>query len=249
MHSNPVGPDASMRQTAGATDIWSSAGSTGAGAPSQRSGTKLRSRREWGHMLIMRTITPVVIGLGVMAATVACSSGSSSIALSSQGSKTPSPPAGSSASASSVSMPNPCPSGMAPDKYGVCNPGGKVPSGVSSATSAPTTFIISSSATPSFHKTFKGSGDYGSPQFDVSACQNGITVKYSYVNNTTGSGGDNSIAALESSSDDQTITNDIAVSGGKATTVYPDTSGGSTEYHLSVQADSNASWQFDLSCA
>lgn len=92
--------------------------------------------------------------------------------------------------------------------------------------------------------TFSGSGDWNSPSFPVGST---VTLRYSYWNNTMGNGdgGDNFIADLVSNSDDQSIVNAIAVSGGTTTTIYPNTSfGGSDVYHLSVTA--TGPWSFTL---
>jgi hypothetical protein len=91
-------------------------------------------------------------------------------------------------------------------------------------------------------KTFSGSGNWNSPTFAVGST---VTVTFSYSGNTSGFGGDNFIADLQSSGDDQAIANDIAVSGGKTTTIYPDTSFGGTDmYYLSVMA--TGSWTFKI---
>jgi hypothetical protein len=84
--------------------------------------------------------------------------------------------------------------------------------------------------------SYHGTGSWNSPQFNVSDGAV-LTVRFSYWNNTSGYGGDNFIADIVSSGDNLSLANDIAVSGGKTTTVYPDTSlGGSNLYHLEVQA-------------
>jgi len=64
-----------------------------------------------------------------------------------------------------------------------------------------------------------------------------LTVRYSYSGNILAgeTTGDNFTADLKSGSDDQQIANEIGVSGGKTTTLYPDTSGGNL-YHLEVTA-------------
>lgn len=96
-------------------------------------------------------------------------------------------------------------------------------------------------------KTFSGSGQWNSPEFTLKCSSPAVKVTYRFSGNTNGFGGDNFMADLQSpSGDDQQIANTIATSGGKTTTVYPDTSfGGSKRYYLSVQAD--GSWKFTLS--
>ena len=128
-----------------------------------------------------------------------------------------------------------------------CGPG--TGTGVSGA--QPT--ITHSQATPSQHAShaakpkpvvlrFHGSGTWNSPPFKVGST---VIVKYRYSDNTSGYGGDNFIADVENSGDDQNIANDIAVSGNKTTTLYPDTSfGGSSMYHLSVTA--TGPWYFKI---
>jgi hypothetical protein len=70
-----------------------------------------------------------------------------------------------------------------------------------------------------------------------------LKVVYSYTGNSSGFGADNFTADLVSSSDDLSIANDIASSGGKTTMLYPDLSfGGSRRYHLEVQA--TGPWHF-----
>ena len=83
---------------------------------------------------------------------------------------------------------------------------------------------------------YSGTGSWNSPQFTLSGQP--LTVKFSYSGNSLpGEGsGDNFMADLTSSSDDLQIANEIGVSGGKTTTLYPDTSLGSSVYHLEVQA-------------
>ena len=89
---------------------------------------------------------------------------------------------------------------------------------------------------------FHGSGTWNSPSFKVGST---VIVKYRYSDNTSGYGGDNFIADVENSGDDQNIANDVAVSGNKTTTLYPDTSfGGSSNYHLSVTA--TGPWYFKV---
>jgi hypothetical protein len=89
---------------------------------------------------------------------------------------------------------------------------------------------------------FSGSGEWNSPEFKVGSK---VTVTYSYTNNTSGEGGDNFAADIENNNDDQQIANDIAVSGGKTTTLYPDLSFGNADmYHLSV--DATGSWSFTM---
>jgi hypothetical protein len=88
-----------------------------------------------------------------------------------------------------------------------------------------------------------GSGTWNSKPFQVS--DGPLTVTYSYDHNTSGYGGDNFYADVASNDDDLSITNDIAVSGGKTTTVYPNTSfGGSHSYHLEVTATGH--WHFKI---
>jgi hypothetical protein len=89
---------------------------------------------------------------------------------------------------------------------------------------------------------FSGSGEWNSPEFKVGSK---MTVTYSYANNTSGDGGDNFAADIENNNDDQQIADDIAVSGGKTTTLYPDLSFGNPDiYHLSV--DATGSWSFTI---
>jgi hypothetical protein len=89
---------------------------------------------------------------------------------------------------------------------------------------------------------FSGSGTWNSPPFKVGSK---VIVKYRYSDNTSGFGGDNFVADVESPGDVQSIANEIAVSGGKTTTLYPDTSfGGSNMYHLSVTA--TGPWYFKI---
>lgn len=67
-----------------------------------------------------------------------------------------------------------------------------------------------------------------------------LKVTYSYSGNATYGSADNYAADLVSSTDDISLANDIAASGGKTTMAYPDLSfGGSRLYHIEVQmADS-----------
>ena len=89
---------------------------------------------------------------------------------------------------------------------------------------------------------FHGSGTWNSPPFKVGSM---VIVKYRYSDNTSGYGGDNFAADVENNGDNQNIANDIAVSGNKTTTLYPDTSsGGSSNYHLSVTA--TGPWYFKI---
>jgi hypothetical protein len=90
-----------------------------------------------------------------------------------------------------------------------------------------------------------GSGQWNSTQFQVG--DGPLTVTYSYDGNSSfGGSGDNFMADIVSgSSDSLSVANDIAVSGGKTTTVYPDTSfGGSHSYHLEVTATGH--WHFKI---
>jgi hypothetical protein len=90
--------------------------------------------------------------------------------------------------------------------------------------------------------TFSGHGDFNSPTFKVGSS---VSITYSYTGNTSGFGGDNFIADLQSSSDIQSIANTIATQGGSTTTIYPDTSfGGSDMYYLSVTATGD--WTFRI---
>jgi hypothetical protein len=94
--------------------------------------------------------------------------------------------------------------------------------------------------------SYSGTGMWNSPPFRLHPGSTMLRVKFGYSGNSSGFGGDNFIADLVSSSgDDLSLANDIAVSGGQDTTVYPDTSfGGSRNYHLEVTADSGATWYF-----
>jgi hypothetical protein len=90
-----------------------------------------------------------------------------------------------------------------------------------------------------------GSGQWNSTQFQVG--DGPLTVTYSYDGNSSfGGSGDNFMADIVSgSSDSLSVANDIAVSGGKTTTVYPNTSfGGSHSYHLEVTATGH--WHFKI---
>lgn len=90
---------------------------------------------------------------------------------------------------------------------------------------------------------YSGTGNWNSGEF--TSRDSPARVTYSYSGNTMGYGGDNFIASLTSSTDDLSITNEIAVSGGKTTTLYPDLSyGGSPRYHLEVMA--TGSWSFTV---
>jgi hypothetical protein len=67
-----------------------------------------------------------------------------------------------------------------------------------------------------------------------------LKVTYHYWNNSDGFGATNFIADLVSRDDDLNIANDITISGGKTTRLYPDLSfGGSHVYHVEIQADGN----------
>jgi len=84
---------------------------------------------------------------------------------------------------------------------------------------------------------YSGTGTWNSPQFTLSGQP--LTVTFSYSGNSLpGEGsGDNFMADITSGSDDLQIANEIGVSGGKTTTLYPDLSGGgSSAYHLEIQA-------------
>jgi hypothetical protein len=92
---------------------------------------------------------------------------------------------------------------------------------------------------------FSGSGQQNSNTFRIHPGNTKLRVTYSYRNNSSGFGGDNFIADLVSSTDDLSIANEIAVSGGKTTILYPDLSfGGSRDYHLEVQA--TGGWSFTI---
>lgn len=79
---------------------------------------------------------------------------------------------------------------------------------------------------------YSGTGNWNSSEFSLNG--NPVTVRFSYWNNTSGYGGDNFIADITNTGyDDLAIANEIAVSGGKTTTLYPS---GSGLYHLEVQA-------------
>lgn len=96
--------------------------------------------------------------------------------------------------------------------------------------------------------TVTGMGN--SSQFTVKAYGNSrLKVTYQYSGNSTGFGGDNYTADLMSNSDDQSLANDIAVSGGHTTFVYPDFSfGGSRTYHLNIGlADSTTVTTYSIS--
>jgi len=91
--------------------------------------------------------------------------------------------------------------------------------------------------------SYSGSGTWNSGQFRLR--DQPVRVTYGYSGNSLGDGGDNFIADMVSSSDDLTIANDIAVSGGRRTTLYPDMSfGGSHWYHLEIEA--SGSWWFKV---
>jgi hypothetical protein len=93
--------------------------------------------------------------------------------------------------------------------------------------------------------SYNGSGTWNSPQFRLHDSPVRVTFSYS-GNGSSEYGGDNFMADLVSSSDDLMIANDIAISGGKTTTLYPDMSyGGSPNYHLEVEA--TGSWSFTIS--
>ena len=115
----------------------------------------------------------------------------------------------------------------------------------SSAPAGPSTHAAATHSAPAPKPVvlrFSGSGTWNSPPFKVGPT---VIVKYRYSDNTSGFGGDNFVADVESSGDVQSIANDIAVSGGKTTTLYPDTSfGGSNMYHLSVTA--TGPWYFKI---
>ncbi len=92
---------------------------------------------------------------------------------------------------------------------------------------------------PAWHTLarFSGSGQENSRTFRLLGDNPVLRVTYRYWDNSSGYGGDNFIADLVSRDDDVQIVNDIAVSGGKTTRLYPDLSfGGSAVYHLEVQA-------------
>jgi hypothetical protein len=88
--------------------------------------------------------------------------------------------------------------------------------------------------------TITGMGS--SPEFTIRPGNTALRVTYRYSGNSTGFGGDNYAVDLVSGTDDISLANDIAVSGGHSTRVYPDLSfGGSRHYHAEVQmADSGA---------
>ncbi len=93
--------------------------------------------------------------------------------------------------------------------------------------------------------SYSGSGNWNSGEFTLR--DSPVQVTFSYSGNTMGYGdsGDNFIASLASSTDNLSIANEIAVSGGKTTTLYPDLSyGGSPKYHLEVMA--TGSWSFTI---
>ncbi len=93
--------------------------------------------------------------------------------------------------------------------------------------------------------SYNGSGTWNSPQFRLHDGPVRVTFSYS-GNGSSQYGSDNFMADLVSSSDDLMIANDIAVSGGKTTTLYPDMSyGASPDYHLGVEA--TGSWSFTIS--
>ena len=96
-----------------------------------------------------------------------------------------------------------------------------------------------SAPVPTWHTLahYSGSGQWNGPTFKVLGDNPVLKVTYRYWNNTSGFGGDNFIADLVSRDDDLNIANDIAISGGKTTRLYPDLSfGGSSHYHLEIQA-------------
>lgn len=91
--------------------------------------------------------------------------------------------------------------------------------------------------------SYSGSGTWNSGQFKLR--NQPVRLTYGYSGNSSGFGGDNFIADLVSSSDDLSIANDIAVSGGSRTMLYPDMSfGGSHRYHLEVVATGR--WRFKI---
>jgi len=104
--------------------------------------------------------------------------------------------------------------------------------------------LPASSSGPVTIGSFHGTGDWNSPLFTLDG--HPLTVIYSYSGNILPgeSEGDNFQADVESSGDIQQIANDIATSGGAATTLYPDTALGGASYHLSVTA--TGSWSFTL---
>jgi hypothetical protein len=96
---------------------------------------------------------------------------------------------------------------------------------------------------PLVSEKFSGSGDWNSPEFTLNG--NAVVVTYSYSGNIMSGEiqGDNFIADIESSSDDQSIANTIGSSGSATTNIYPDTTS-PAPYHLSVQA--TGSWSFTI---
>jgi hypothetical protein len=96
-----------------------------------------------------------------------------------------------------------------------------------------------SAPVPTWHTLahYSGSGQWKGPTFKVLGDNPVLKVIYHYRNNSDGFGATNFIADLVSRDDYLNIANDIAISGGKTTRVYPDVSfGGSTHYHVEIQA-------------
>lgn len=89
-----------------------------------------------------------------------------------------------------------------------------------------------------------GSGEWNSEPFTVTGDSPVLKVTYSYWGNSSGYGGDNFIAHIDSASDMNSVANTIATSGGKTTMIYPDLSSGDTAYHLEVQA--TGQWSFTI---
>jgi len=115
----------------------------------------------------------------------------------------------------------------------------KVPAKPTPAPAAPASGVLLSQS---------GTGSWNSEPFTVNGDAPQLKVTYWYTGNATMGSGDNFIADITSSDDMLSIANDIATSGGKTTTVYPDVSyGGSHVYHLEVEA--TGSWHFTVTQA
>jgi hypothetical protein len=108
------------------------------------------------------------------------------------------------------------------------------------ATSAPAAQAPAPAAAPAFAPkvlyTGSGTGQWNSAPFTVANTSNPqLKVTFSYSGNATDGSADNMMIDVKSSGDDLSLANDIAVSGGKTTYLYPDLSmGGSSAYHVEV---------------
>lgn len=128
----------------------------------------------------------------------------------------------------------------------VYTPGARVTVPPETVTAAPVTVTATPQARPGqVLLRHSGSGNWNSAPFQVSGDSPQLTVTYSYSGNGSDGSPDNFTADIENGSDDQLVANDIAWSGGKTTSIYPDTTtGGGTSYHLAVQA--TGSWTFTV---